>query len=75
VWQSLCLPQLHSLNRLPSRSRTADTRGGSIIPQNPNFIYNKFIKKICHCEPDLAGEAIYSLNKEIALSATNASSQ
>ena len=44
MWQSLCVPQLDSLNKMPSRSRKADTRGASIIPQNSNFIYNKFIK-------------------------------
>jgi hypothetical protein len=37
---------LDSLDKMPSRSRKADTRGVSIIPQNSNFIYNKFIKKL-----------------------------
>jgi len=44
VRQSLFLPQLDSFDMIPSRSRKADTRGISIIPQNSNFIYNKFIK-------------------------------
>jgi len=44
VRQSLFLPQLDSFDMMPSRSRKADTRGASIIPQNSNFIYNKFIK-------------------------------
>ena len=47
--QSLFLPQLDSFDKMPSRSRKADTRGARyarIIPQNSNFIYNKFIKKI-----------------------------
>lgn len=35
-----------SFDMIPSRSRKADTLGLSIIPQNSNFIYNKFIKKI-----------------------------
>src|ERR1700752_4252848 len=46
VWQSLFLPQLDSFDVMPSRSRKADTRGASIIPQNSNFIYNKFIKNL-----------------------------
>ena len=53
MWQSLFLPQLDSLDIMPSRSRKADTRGANyvrIIPQNSNFIYNKFIKILCHCE-------------------------
>jgi hypothetical protein len=48
VRQSLFLPQLDSFDKMPSRSRKADTRGvhyPRIIPQNSNFIYNKFIKK------------------------------
>jgi hypothetical protein len=46
VWQSLFLPQLDSFDMMPSRSRKADTRGVSIIPQNQDFIYNKIIKKM-----------------------------
>ena len=44
MWHTLFLPQLDSFDMIPSRSRKADTRGVSIIPQNSNFIYNKFIK-------------------------------
>jgi hypothetical protein len=56
VWQSLFLPQLDSLNMLPSRSREADTRGASIIPQNSNFIYNEFIKNFMSLYIALSGE-------------------
>ena len=40
-----------SFDMMPSRSRKADTRGANyvrIIPQNSNFIYNKFIKIVSH---------------------------
>ena len=40
--QSLFLPQLDSFDMMPSRSRKADTRGASIIPQNSFFAYNNF---------------------------------
>jgi len=40
---ALCLPQVDSLECVPSRSRRADTRGALIIPQISFFAYNKFI--------------------------------
>jgi hypothetical protein len=37
------LPRHEQLWNMPSRSRRADTRGTSIIPQNSFFAYNNFI--------------------------------
>jgi hypothetical protein len=69
VWRTLFLPQLDSFDMMPSRSRKADTRGvryARIIPQNSNFIYNKFIKIYVVASGAIAPRSNLLANEEIA---------